>query len=133
MTAVEQTAPDHVEALLALRDKIRAAWDPSMDADALARLQALETEVHELLEEASIQAQRSRQATEATVAAMRRIPRWFVHPGGHFGPCPNPRSYLMSEAELRPVAAAGIWHLDPGQEQPDWFPILAAVDAPLEV
>ncbi len=115
-------AASEVEALLALRERIRAAWDPGMDAALVARLRTLETEVNELLEEAFIQAQRAERQAANAAAAARRIPKWFVHPGGHFGPCPDPRSSLMSEAELRPVAAAGVWHLDPSQARPDWFP-----------
>lgn len=102
-----------------------------MDDATVARLRTLEADVDELLEEASIQAQRAERQAAASAAAARRIPRWFVHPGGHFGPCPDTRGCLMSEAELRPMAGSGIWHLDPHQERPDWFPMPVIVDASL--
>ena len=126
------TSADHendaVEALLALRERVRAAWTPDMDAPTVARLRALEAEVDEVLEEASIQAHRAKERAAATAAALRRTRMWFVHAGGHFGPCSDTRSFALSEAELRSVAGSGVWHLDPSQQRPEWWPAPVLVD-----
>ena len=137
MSAVAMTerrttpSPDEsVEALLTLRQRVRAAWQPGMDPATTARFRALEVGVEELLEEASIEVQRAERQSADTAAAALRARRWFVHPGGHFGPCSDTRSMMLPEAQLRPVAGSGVWHLDPSQRPPDWWPAPVLADAP---
>lgn len=101
-----------------------------MDEATAARWRTAAVEVDELLEEASIQAQRADHQAAATAAALRRSRMWFVHPSGHFGHCPDTRSMLQSEADLRAVAGSGVWHLDPSQKRPDWWPVAVLADAP---
>ena len=132
-TTERWTAPspdESVKELMALRQRVRAAWMPDLDDATAARLRALEVGVAEALEEVSIEAQRARRRAAENAAAAQRTRLWFVHPGGHFGACSDTRSMMLPEAKLRPVAGSGVWHLDASQQRPDWWPAPILAHAP---
>ena len=132
-TTERRTTPspgESVEELMALRQRVRAAWRPNLDADTATRLRALEVGVAEAMEEASIEAQRAERRSAENAAAAERTRLWFVHPGGHFGACSDTRSMMLPEAQLRSVAGSGVWHLDPSQQRPDWWPAPVLADVP---